>query len=71
VTHRVTDPAYLPERLSNPRWLCSGCGETWPLEGPAFPRCLECGARCRFVTADNLPYVDRLVRKPALTEEEA
>ena len=45
-----------PAEIRNARWLCPGCGDTKPIEGPAYPVC-ECGSRARFVTLDGQPYV--------------
>ena len=42
--------------VASARWLCHGCGATYPLGGPAYPIC-ECGQRCRMVDADGLPFV--------------
>lgn len=41
---------------STARWLCHGCGATYPITGPAYPVC-ACGQRCRMVDADGLPFV--------------
>lgn len=54
------------------RWLCHGCGTTYPITGPAFPEC-ACGRRCRMVDADGLPFVgspeDRLTAAQAEHEK--
>ena len=58
---------------STARWLCPGCGRTYELNGPAFPRCASCGAQCRFLDADGLPFVsspeERLERAMDAHEE--
>ncbi len=46
-----------PATIENPRWLCSGCGAEYPMDGLAYPVCSCCGLRCRMPTADGLPYV--------------
>ncbi len=45
-----------PATIENPRWLCSGCGAEYPMDGPAYPVC-SCGLRCRMPTGDGLVYV--------------
>lgn len=52
------------------RWLCHGCGERYPLDGPAYPVCVVCGQRCRMVDAAGVPFIGSPDDRLAAAHEE-